>query len=1716
MNCLRILLLFIPVVTVTAQGFLHPGGLHTQADLDRMKTQVAAGAHPWIDDWKVLITDPQAQNTYKASPLANLGTSRQQADNDAHAAYLNTIRWYISGDTSYAACAVRICNAWSSTVNQVPTGDNIPGLSGIPIFDFALAAEVLRIYPGWAAADFARFKSMMTTWFYPVCHDFLTNHNGACITDSWANWDICNLSALIAMGVLCDDTAKYNEGVNYFKNGPGTGSIINAVYVLYNPSLGQWQESGRDQEHAQLGVGMMDYACQVAWNQGLDLFGYSGNRLLAGAEYVAQTNLWNPVPYTFYNNCQNARQDWVAANGRGRLDDRPIWELVYNHYVVLQGLSSPGVQAMAQLMRPEHGSTDHFGYGTLTFTQNAASSPYPPSPVAATPGGLTATAGVGQVTLNWTAPSGNTTQGYAVQRAVTSAGPFTTISSINNNTTPQYTDWSAVNGTTYYYRVAAVNQSGTSAYTSTVSATPKAASSTLPAGWLKKDIGSVGIAGSAAYASVSNQTFKVNSSGAGIGGTADGCTYVYGSVKGDVTVTARLWYSGGTLSKTGIMFRETLDPGAATILMKLGDVGGREGGFGYRTSAGGNMTIVGGNDYTIVPAWFRIKRSGNVFTGYESSDGAAWFAVDSVTAPISDTFYIGMAASSGSTTALDSSVFDNLTITGGGVAPAAPSSLSGAAISSSRINLTWPSLAGVSGYSVARSSASGGPYTTVATGVADTVFSDTGLTDSTLFYYVVSASDISGTSVYSVQDSVRTLPLSLPQPPAGLTLTGGNGRITLTWTATDATTGYIIQRAAGSSGPFVPVGSTDTTTFLDTALTNGSTYYYTISGVNRLGEGAASTPAAFTLARKLTGTIIGTLGSFDNVSTTTRAAAMDSNITTYFDAPQGSGDWVGIDLGLDTSALITRVSYVPRSNFPSRMVGGFFQAANLPDFSDAVNLATVSSLPAVGVYTDQAATDTIRYRYLRYLSPSNGYCNVAEIQFWGYLQIDTPTAPPPAPLDVTVSSDSTGTALTWLPADFAVSYIIRRAPDSSGVYLPIGSTSGLNYQDNTAVKGQTYYYTVSGVDTFGEGIPSPAAGLIAGARLHGALIGTSGSFGNVAANTSAAAMDGNLNTYFDAPQADSDWVGIDLGPDSSTVVTQISFAPRSGYPQRMTGGVFQGANKADFSDASTLYTVTNLPVAGVLTPQQIWNPALYRYLRYLSPDNGFCNVAEIQFWGLDKGNQTVTFDSLPDKLPGDPDFTPIALSSTGLPVSFASSDTNVARIVNGNIHILTAGSSVITASQAGDSAYNMATPVSRLLTVLPLHLQVQYQNGPGSMSTNDTSTNTITPFLQIMNADTIGIPYTALTVRYWLTPENYTGINTWIDYAALGNSHVQMNYVPLAQPYNGAFGYIQYGFDSSSGILAAGSNSGEIQSRLANTDWSVMNETNDYSFSNMAAYDTNSRITLYRNGVLIWGTEPVAAAPVLSLIPWFQNQNTNTGTNTISTYLFLNNQGNIPISYKDVSIRYWFTGDGTAALNYWVDYAQLGNTYISGQFVPVVPVRDSADTYFELTVDSAAGTLYPLSSTGNIQYRIAKADWSNFNETNDYSFLPDTSVFVVNPHITVYYKGQLVSGYEPSGNMGTRYAAGLVNAALAMSPGNVRTTIYPNPVTGQTFFISPGSGSMGKDLKITVYDLTGKAVLTKMIRDYESNVIEMNTGKLAAGVYMVQVNTDPPVKLVVY
>jgi gliding motility-associated-like protein len=84
---------------------------------------------------------------------------------------------------------------------------------------------------------------------------------------------------------------------------------------------------------------------------------------------------------------------------------------------------------------------------------------------------------------------------------------------------------------------------------------------------------------------------------------------------------------------------------------------------------------------------------------------------------------------------------------------------------------------------------------------------------------------------------------------------------------------------------------------------------------------------------------------------------------------------------------------------------------------------------------------------------------------------------------------------------------------------------------------------------------------------------------------------------------------------------------------------------------------------------------------------------------ISKANQTITFNALPSKVYGDADFSPGALASSGLPVSYASDNPAVATIVSGMIHIVGVGTAIITASQAGDANYNAASNVPQTLTV---------------------------------------------------------------------------------------------------------------------------------------------------------------------------------------------------------------------------------------------------------------------------------------------------------------------------------------------------------------------------------------------------------------------------------
>ncbi len=158
---------------------------------------------------------------------------------------------------------------------------------------------------------------------------------------------------------------------------------------------------------------------------------------------------------------------------------------------------------------------------------------------------------------------------------------------------------------------------------------------------------------------------------------------------------------------------------------------------------------------------------------------------------------------------------------------------------------------------------------------------------------------------------------------------------------------------------------------------------------------------------KLTGTVIGTAGSFQN-NGNTGAKAFDGSLNTYFDGPTTSGDWVGLDLG--SPSVIAQIKYAPRGGFTSRMVGGIFQGSNVADFSSGVvNLFTVSSSPAAGAFTTQITNNSSTFRFVRYLAPANSYGNVAEIEFDNAV---TAPAPQPSIASTTPASGASGVLRT--------------------------------------------------------------------------------------------------------------------------------------------------------------------------------------------------------------------------------------------------------------------------------------------------------------------------------------------------------------------------------------------------------------------------------------------------------------------------------------------------------------------------------------------------------------------------------------------------------------------------------------------------------------------------------------------------------------------------------
>lgn len=374
-----------------------------------------------------------------------------------------------------------------------------------------------------------------------------------------------------------------------------------------------------------------------------------------------------------------------------------------------------------------------------------------------------------KVNLDWNSASG--ALGYNVKRSSTKGGPYATIANVTGT---NYADLSVTAGGVYYYVISATNTFGESAYNS-MEAT---ASAGLPSPWLNTDIGTPYLSGNADYV---NGAFNVTGNGLDIGSTADSFHFVYQTMTnndGALIVRLSAMQASPDADKVGIMFRASTNANAVAAVLMYDTTSGFDSvRFACRTGTGSSMSYSWNGPYiTGAPVWLKLQRSGGTtYMASFSADGTTWTPVGTNTFSLTGPVLAGMAVCVRFSPQYNTSTFDNVTLPGWTSAPSAPTGLAATA-GDGQATLTWNASASSTSYNLKRSLTSGSNYVAVAS-VSSPNLVDSGLTNGALYYYVVSAVNVSGESTNSVEVAARPVSLAVPQ----LQMNYGGGQLQFNW-----------------------------------------------------------------------------------------------------------------------------------------------------------------------------------------------------------------------------------------------------------------------------------------------------------------------------------------------------------------------------------------------------------------------------------------------------------------------------------------------------------------------------------------------------------------------------------------------------------------------------------------------------------------------------------------------------------------------------------------------------------------------------------------------------------------------------------------------------------------------------------------------------------------------------------------------------------------------
>ncbi|MBI5381868.1 MAG: alginate lyase family protein [Opitutae bacterium] len=351
-----------------AVAFRHPGITVNLAQLDLIKSRVAAGVEPQktafatasASKYGALVYTPTPWKTVECGAYSNPNNGCSDENIDAAAAYTQALLWYITGNDTYAKNSIKIMNAWASTLTGGHTHANAPLQAGWTGAQWPRAAEIIRYtYPGWSADEIARFETMLRTQYLPSVI------NGSCQV---GNWELSIAEALLNIAIFLNDRPLFDKAIGYWRGRVPAYFYLTSDGATPRPpghcSAQSWygastyvdglcQETCRDLGHTQYGIASSHAMAEAALQQGIDLYAEEATRLISALEFHAQYLNGAAIP------------NWLCGGKLTDVTTYDTWEIAYNHFHERLGLSLPQTQILIGKNRPT-GVDHHMLWETLT------------------------------------------------------------------------------------------------------------------------------------------------------------------------------------------------------------------------------------------------------------------------------------------------------------------------------------------------------------------------------------------------------------------------------------------------------------------------------------------------------------------------------------------------------------------------------------------------------------------------------------------------------------------------------------------------------------------------------------------------------------------------------------------------------------------------------------------------------------------------------------------------------------------------------------------------------------------------------------------------------------------------------------------------------------------------------------------------------------------------------------------------------------------------------------------------------------------------------------------------------------------------------------------------------------------------------------------------------------------------------------------------------